>query len=75
MLIEKRGDNPHEIKTRCRQRNLNNEFQLESHKIYIMKHRARALIMKMKRIPLDKEQILLAKKLLLQEWQTLLLKE
>lgn len=68
MLIEKRGDNPHEIKTRYRQRNPNNEFPLESHKIYIMKHQARALIIKMKGIRLDKEQqILLAKKLLNQE--------
>jgi len=73
MLNEKRGDNPHEIKTRCRQKKPNNEFQLESHRIYIMKHRPRTLIIKMKRIPLHKEQIPSTKKLL-QEWPTLLLK-
>jgi hypothetical protein len=74
-LIAMTGDNPREIKTRCRQRKPSNEFQLESRKIYITKHPGKVLIIRMSKIPLDKEQIHLVKDLdHLPEWPTLLLK-
>jgi hypothetical protein len=74
-LIAMTGDNPREIKTRCHQRKPSNEFQLESRKIYITKHLDKVLIIRMSKIPLDRELIRLDKDLeLLPEWPTLLQK-